>query len=79
VSLSSLHPLCKLKSSKVAATLWHYCLRHLGYRLVVSDCRLSSRWSVAACDGSISLEGKRYEAEANGQKLMVNGLVEQRT
>jgi hypothetical protein len=33
---------------------------------------LPSRWSVAACDGSISLEGKRNEAEANGQKMMVN-------
>jgi len=34
---------------------------------------------VAACDASISLEGKRYEAEANGQKMTVNGRVEQRT
>ncbi len=27
---------------------------------------------MAACDGSISLEGKRYEAETNGQKMVVN-------
>lgn len=34
---------------------------------------------MAACDGSIALEGKRNEAEANGQKMMVNGRGEQTT
>jgi hypothetical protein len=32
---------------------------------------------VAACDGSISLEGKSNEAEANGEKMMINGRGEQ--